>query len=119
VRSDAGTRELYRIWQQTGERGHLPREVSGTITVNGRPKVLTAAERSDYQQLVGRLTRDTYRVLMRSDAYREGTDEGRAKGLATALSSIDQAARVVLFGHRPRTADRLTVELVRGLTAAR
>jgi hypothetical protein len=25
----------------------------------------------------------------------------------------------VLFGHRPRTADRLTVELVRGLTAAR
>jgi hypothetical protein len=112
LRSDPETAELYRLWKTTGERDMLPRVVDQTITINGQPKVLTAPERSDYQQMVGRLTRDAYRLVMRNEAYRAMDDAKRAEVLAKFLSAANEAAKIELFGNRPARPSELGVGLV-------
>lgn len=104
-RTDPELREIYRLWQQTGETSHIPGR-QNTITINGNPKVLTAQERADYQQFVGRLTRDAFKMAMRSDAYANAPDEMKAKRMAEFVSAANTAAKVLLFGHRPRTLDK-------------
>lgn len=118
VQSDPQLRELYRIWQQTGERSQLPRVVDQKITINGQQRVLTAPEVSDYQQFVGRLTRDGFRTLMSSGGYRQLPDEARAKVLAQFVSSANTAAKVMLFGDRPKRLDQLDEALI-GLSVLR
>lgn len=106
VKGDPQLRELYRIWQQTGETKELPRMVDQKITINGNQKVLTAPQVADYQQFVGRLTRDSFQTLMRNDGYSRASDDQRAKVMAQVLGAADQAARVYLFGDRPRALDK-------------
>lgn len=118
VRNDPQLREAYRLWEETGKTGQVPRKVARTITISGEDgkpvtKELTAAEASDYQQLVGRLTRDIFNALMTSPDYVNAGDEEKAKGLAIVISDADSASRIVLFGHRPQRPNRRVQELVR------
>jgi hypothetical protein len=116
IKSDPELRELYQLWQRTGAANAIPGQVDRTITINGQKKVLTAPETADYMQFVGRLTRDAYRQLMMSEAYRHTTDEARAKVLAKFLSGANTASKVLLFGDRPRVVDRFDRTMVhRGL----
>lgn len=106
VKQDKELNELYRLWQATGKSNAIPDQVDANITVNGKPKALSADERADYQQLVGRVTRDGYRQLMRSEGYSDASDEQRAKVLVNVLSAANTVAKIQLFGDRPRTLDR-------------
>lgn len=113
VKADPQLRELYRIWQQTGESKQMPRVVDQRITINGSPKVLTAPEIADYQQFVGRITRDGFNQLMRSEGYARADDAQRAKVLGRVVSAATTAAKVMLFGDRPKTIDQFDRALLR------
>ncbi len=106
VKNDRELNELYRVWEATGKSSAIPGQVDANITVNGKPKALSADERADYQQFVGRVTRDGYRQLMRSEGYAAASDEQRAKVLVNVLSAASTVAKIQLFGDRPRTLDR-------------
>lgn len=106
VKSDPELREIYRLWEQTGQTSQIPGQVDAKLTINGKPKILTSPERADMQQFVGRVTRDAYKQLMRSEGYANASDEQRAKVLAQVVSSANTVARVQLFGDRPRTMDK-------------
>lgn len=121
MKKDPQLRELYAIWQGSGETAQVPEARGKTITVNGEQRSLTAAERADYQQFVGRLTREGFRVLMSSPAYASAPYEKRAQVLAQWISSADLAARIKLFGHRPTSGDSADVAAIllgRRITAA-
>jgi hypothetical protein len=106
MKSDPELSEIYRLWEHTGQTGQIPGQVDAKLTINGQPKMLTAPERADMQQFVGRVTRDAYRQLMRSEGYANASDEQRAKVLAQVVSAANTVARVQLFGDRPRTMDK-------------
>lgn len=109
--SDPALNELYRIWKDTGETGQIPGNVRAKITINGEPRQLNPRELSDYQQVVGRLARDGFQFVMRSDAYRALDDDKRAKVLADIVGASNRAARIKLFGDRPKNVDRWTALL--------
>jgi hypothetical protein len=113
AKSDPQLREMYRIWQKTGESGHVPNAVDSSIVVNGEQKSLTASERADLQQFVGRTTRDAFRQLMRAPGYRLANDERRAKVLGDVASASTTVGKVLLFGHRPKTLGRFERALLR------
>lgn len=106
MKSDTEMREIYRLWEHTGQTGQIPGQVDAKLTINGQPKVLTAPERADMQQFVGRVTRDAYKQLMRSEGYANASDEQRAKVLGQVVSAASTVAKVQLFGDRPRTMDK-------------
>lgn len=112
-KSDPELRELYGIWQATGETKQIPGSVDAKVTINGQPKVLTAAERADYQQYVGRATRDVFKQLMRSEGYYAADDDQRAKVLAQVVSAANTAAKIQLFGDRPERLDKYDRALLR------
>lgn len=109
--SDPALNELYRIWKATGESEQIPGNVRAKVTINGESRQLTPLELSDYQQVVGRLARDGFQFVMRSDKYRSMDDEGRAKVLADIVGASNRAARIKLFGDRPKNVDRWTAIL--------
>lgn len=106
VKADPELNELYRVWERTGKSSAIPGQVDTRITVNNRPLELSAEQRADYQQFVGRVTRDGYRQLMRSEGYANASDEQRAKVLVSVLSAANTVAKIQLFGDRPRSLDR-------------
>lgn len=112
VTSDPASREAYALWDATGRKDVVPSIVDGKITINGSPKILTGSERSDFQQYVGRLTRDTYLTLMRSPEYSRLPVEVRAEVAGKLLSKITEAAKIDLFGHRPKSIDTITAAFV-------
>lgn len=109
--SDPALNELYRIWKATGETGQIPGNVRAKVTINGESRQLNPRELSDYQQVVGRLARDGFQFVMRSDKYRSLDDDGRAKVLADIVGAANRAARIKLFGDRPKNVDRWTAIL--------
>jgi hypothetical protein len=62
-------------------------------------------------EVVGRLARDGFQFVMRSDKYRSMDDEGRAKVLADIVGASNRAARIKLFGDSPKNVDRWTAIL--------
>jgi hypothetical protein len=107
MKRDPMLRELYGIWQQTGETGQLPNQVRATITINGEKRGLTAPERADYQQFVGRLSREGFRLLMTAPGYANAQPADKAKVLSQFVSAADLAARVSLFGYRPKSGSEM------------
>ena len=112
LKADREGRELLRIWERTGALGQIPDRVPATLTINGRPRTLTTPEIADYTQFVGRLTRDAFRQLMRSEGYRDASDEQRAVVLGRFASAANTAGRVLLFGDRPRQLDETARTLI-------
>jgi hypothetical protein len=106
MKDDPELRELYGIWETTGNTGQIPGTVDKKVTINGQPKVLTASERADYQQFVGRITRDVFKQIMRSEGYQAADDNVRAKVLAQIVSAANTVAKVRLFGDKPRRVDK-------------
>lgn len=108
-KSDPYLRELYSVWKETGERGQIPNQVETSITINDQKRSLTAAERADYQQFVGRLTREGFRMMMTSPDYAAAPYEVRAQKLAQFVKGADEAARIRLFDHRPKNNNSATI----------
>lgn len=117
VKGDPALRELYRIWEQTGETQQAPRLVDRVITINGERRTLSANEISDYQQFVGRLTRDFMRYAVASPQFMQLDDDAKAKVVANLLSDINTTARVALFGHRPQTVSPTARRMLDALMA--
>jgi hypothetical protein len=116
-KSDPELRELYRIWQETGNASVLPGRPSRVIRINDRDKELTALETARYTQLVGRLTRDVSRRIMESPTYQAAPDERKAEVFSQITAGAAQTAKVVLFGQQPRELNRFARAMI-GLARA-
>jgi hypothetical protein len=120
VKADPVGHEMLRLYESTGERGHIPRVSSRKVQVNGIPVELTNEQLASYQQYVGRMTKQVYDRLVLSPFWHNGPKSGRqgqwldnwrAKQLAGWLSDIHTAAKIDLLGHRPARADLGTLSV--------
>jgi len=100
---DPVTKELFRLYDVTGEKRQFPRKSPRRLTVNGEKVTLTPDQRSAYQQFTGRLTRDVFRYLITTPKFIKKSDKGKAIVMGNWISAISTAAKVQLLGQDSTT----------------
>lgn len=99
-------REIMRLYDTTGLSVQAPKLAGNSIQVNGKTKELTGEEKQKYQQYIGVKTREYFKQAMQKQAYKDMTDEEKAKALQNIITDVSVAARIELFGHKPSTIAR-------------
>lgn len=97
--------EVVRIFDETGRKDQAPKtaDKSVRVTVNGKPVTLELGpqEIADMQFLTGRMTNDLFMQLVSSPAFMKAPADERAKFMASVISDVNTAAKVMRLGHRP------------------
>ena len=97
IKNDPVLDEVFRLYQVTGETGHWPMRKSIKITVDGKKRVLTPQEVTDYQHLIGEKSRAETLRIIRGARYNEWTESAKQSAIQRVVRDSAQAARIVLF----------------------
>ena len=100
---DPAMQEVIGIYERTGDARGAPRVVPKSINVNGQKKKLTGVEIATYQQYVAKEMRFFYDTIIQTPQWEQAGDDARADELQKILNGINQAAKIQLFGDRPRS----------------
>ena len=93
-------KEILRIYNDSGLKTQFPTVAPKTIPKSStNPLInLTAAQMSEYQQLMGRYTLQTYTNAMATDKYKNySSDEDKAKVLSNAMSDARENAKIEML----------------------
>jgi len=113
LKNDPVANEVLAIYENSGETQQAPRVVPKSLTVNGEKIKLTGKELGIYQRFVGKRTKILYETLLNDPYFSMLDDSGRADVMASALTSINSAAKVQLFGQPvTKRTDKLTQAIV-------
>ena len=95
------------IYNSSGEKQQAPRLVPKTETVNGEQIKLTGEQQSIMQRLMGEQVNSAFDRLANNQRFLKGSDEDKAKVMASIMTDIHTAVKFVVLGHRPnRISDR-------------
>lgn len=72
-------KEIYRVYQETGNKDVMPKVAPYTIKLNGESKTLTAAERSEFQKISGEIIEENVKKLPSNSKYKKMSDEDKAE----------------------------------------
>lgn len=104
-RQDPVIKEVLDIYGRTGETKQAPRIAERKITINGERRALTGQEISQYQQYIGTRTNALFQRLISQPGFAELPDAAKVKAMSGLMTDINAAAKIELFGDRPRTVD--------------
>jgi hypothetical protein len=98
--------EMMRLTTATGSSAAVPKNVDSSLTItkaNGQKQQvqLDNQQLATYQRYVGRLSAAMVVRLMASPAYAALPDQAKQNTLTEALSGVQRAAKIDLFGDRP------------------
>jgi len=99
LKLDATTKEISRIYEETGDAKHLPRiapkKLKGRKTRQSKLETieLSGKEYADYQRRIGEETKNRFGTFIRSGAYKRMNDEGRSKVLQKILRDVSSKAK--------------------------
>lgn len=97
--------EVVRVFDDTGKKDQAPKTVDKTmrVTIGGKPVTLELGpqEISDMQFLTGRMTNDLFMRLVAAPNFIDAPAEAKAKIMASLISDVNTAAKVMRLGHRP------------------
>ncbi len=98
--------EVMRLFDETGEATQAPKQAEKTLKINGESKKLTAEEKQEYQQYIGVKTMKYFQQAMQKDTYKNMDDEEKVKALGNIITDVSMAAKVEIFGHKPKKPAR-------------
>ena len=87
---DAVDNELIRLVESTGSTNILPSDGDKYFTVKGKKYTMNAWQYTQYSRERGQASYAALKEIMRSDAYRQATDEERAAMLEKALKAAQK-----------------------------
>jgi hypothetical protein len=94
------------INDRSGETQQVPRTADRSIKINGEQVKLQPTEYSKYQEYIGKKTNDQFGKLSQDPKFMALSDEEKAKKMSNVMSDINSAAKIELFGNKPKTVDR-------------
>ena len=74
-------KEIYKIYQQTGEKRIMPRVAPYSISLNGETKILNSHKRSEFQKISGDIVEKNIKLLSKNEKYQKLTDEDKAEAI--------------------------------------
>lgn len=72
-------KEIYKVYQATGDKTVMPRVTPYSITLNGKTKTLSAEERSEFQKISGEIVEQNVKKLTTNNKYKKLSDEDKAE----------------------------------------
>jgi hypothetical protein len=105
IKENESLKEVISIFEETGEKGQIPRVVQKSIKVNGEDRLLSGPEISNYQQELGQLSDNVIRSSLLSEDYLKLSPTDRSKLIATMITDANKVAKIRLFGE---TADDIS-----------
>lgn len=107
-------KEVLDIFESSGETQQAPRLVDKKVKINGEEKVLTSDELSQYQTYVGQKTQTAFAQLMSQPKWNTMSDEDKAKAMSNAITDINSAAKIELFGNQMKSVPKDVKQILAG-----
>lgn len=95
------TKEILRLYDQTGEKDQVPSLVPKKVTVNGQEKELSAQEYQSYQKYMGSWTTKLFLEEISREDWKSKSDTERVDRMQKIISNVRRAGKVKLFGDKP------------------
>ena len=70
--------EIYKVYQETGDKTIMPRQVGYSESIGGQTRNLTAEERNELQRVSGELVEENVKALVDSSKYQNMSSEDKA-----------------------------------------
>ena len=90
--------EIYRLYQETGDKTIMPRQVGYYVDYKGEKIKFTNEQRAEFQTLAGTMTEDNIRALMNSDTYNSLNDTEKAEIVADIVNYSYNKAQSEVIG---------------------
>ncbi len=106
----------YAEWlrNNTGLKEHIPTKVDRSIKINGETMRLNAQQQSDYQKYIGERSKSVIANFSRDPSFVNLSDEEKVKKIDNSLEDINAAAKIELFGNRPKNVSNSVKEALDG-----
>lgn len=95
------TKEILRLYEQTGEKGQVPSLVPKKVKINGTDKELSAQEYQSYQKYMGAWSTKLFLEEMSRADWKNRSDTDRVDRLQKIVSNVRRAGKIKLFGDKP------------------
>ena len=90
--------EIYRLYQETGDKAIMPRQVAYYVNSKGEKINLTNEQRAEFQTTSGIMTESNIRALMNSDIYNSLDDTEKAEIVADIVNYSYNKAQSEVVG---------------------
>lgn len=117
-------KEIYNVYQKTGDKTILPRTATYSLTFNGNNYNLSNEEKAKYQTTMGKYVDDNVSKLLNNKSYKQLTDTEKVKIINEIVSDSNEIAKLEYAKeHRldyERTSTDVNVddEITKGLDTA-
>lgn len=108
------------VFTNSGDSSAIPRRYTKYVQLGNEKKNITAEQQRYYQRFLGVMTKKSLTNLVNSkDATIGGenfynlSDEDKAKKLDSLFTDINSAAKITLFGYKPKRVNTRTKNLIK------
>lgn len=116
VKENPAAKEVIDIYQRSGEVQQTPRIAPEKVKINGKDMELTPEQYKKYQTYIGQKTDALFNGFVNDPVFKNATDEDKAKFMANALTDINSAAKIELFGNVTKNTSDNVKRIVGGGT---
>jgi hypothetical protein len=102
-KADPVASEVLDLFERSGETQQAPRVVDKKLTINGQKIPLSGDQLTQYQRYVGQRAESIFSQTINTPEYQTLSDDQKAKVLGNLLTDINSAAKIELFGDKPKT----------------
>lgn len=100
--SEAGE-EIYRVYQETGEKGVMPVTTPYHVKKDGKKINLSSEQRAEIQRMSGTLVESNVSELLEDNQYQSMSDEDKAVLLSNLVGYANQKAQSEILGEELST----------------
>lgn len=100
------------LYNETGSAGALPNSINRKVQVNGESHELTSDEYYNMKKLTGVLSQRALHKMSQDPNFTKMSPDDQAKVIASTLTDIGSASKVLLLGHKPKRLDTGTVKVL-------
>ena len=117
-------KEIYNVYQKTGDKTILPRTATYSLTFSGENYNLSNEEKAKYQTTMGKYVDDNVSKLLNNKSYKQLTDTEKAKIINEIVSDSNEIAKLEyakehkLEYERTSTDVKVDDEITKGLDTA-
>lgn len=113
----AASEEMYRVYQQTGDKGVIPKVAPYYFVRNGQKTILTPEQKTQYQRTMGTIASTEVAKLLKDDNYNGLSDTNKAAVIKKVYEYAEAKAKESVSDYSPdSTASRVDDAKTRGLS---
>lgn len=118
IKRNPEAEEVLNIFEKSGLTNQAP-QVAGEgtsqkVTINGEKIDIPADKLGEYQTYLGEKTQAAFAQMMAKPKWKTMTDEEKANTMSGAMENINSAAKIEIFGNKPKNVPKDVKRIMAG-----